>query len=442
MVRFSDIFKKHLKQSDKTSSVLFPSAKAPKVTLNKPEQQVSSRVKRSVLIKLPPRVSGAIRPPQDTVKSFEIAVVEEKEKLSIEATEPKIFSMPSSGISLPETVKPEESTLAEGSPEKKSVSDLDLAEAIKIQQVEDLQKADQLYQAMSSLMEKILTEIDNASPFQEVSINNIISLVEEVVTLVIRGDRSLLDLVYRYSSKNYLISHMVNVCILSIELSKALGYNKSKLEELGLAALLHDIGMQQLVPLVGRNVALSPTERESISNHILQGKDILEGVEGMLNLAKVVCQQHHERISGKGYQGIVKNQIHEAAQIVGLADVFEAMTHPRPHRKKKVAQEVLKELLEGMPGDFDKNLLRVLVKRIGIYPAGSWVELNTGEIGRVARVNERFLLRPIIQIIFNSQHQKTAPIKTFDLAKHPNIFIKSFVDESDLKIETNNESKE
>lgn len=442
MVRFSDIFKKHFEQPVKTNSSSSYEESKSKDLSNPSKEQSLTGLKHGILIRLPPRDSQAIKSSLEVTKSSEPAKVDTEKISLVEPAESKIPMTLSSRTSLAEIIKTKDVPLSEKVTATKKINGLDLAEAIKIQQIEDVQKAGQLYQAMSNLVERILAEIEKNSSFQEVSIEEITKLIDEVVTLVIKGDRSLLDLTYRGSFRNYLIFHMVNVCILSIEMGKTLGYNKSKLEELGLAALLHDLGMQPLVSLVDQADVLSPVERESIKKHIFQGQDILEGVEGMINLAKIVSQQHHERINGKGYQGITDKQIHEAAQLVGLADVFEAMTHPRPHRKKKSVQEVLKGLLEGASGEFDKNLLRILVKRIGIYPVGSWVEFNTGEVGRVAHVNERFLLRPIVQVVFNAQRQKVRPIRTFDLSKNPNVFIKSFMDESDLEAEVTDEVSE
>jgi HD-GYP domain-containing protein (c-di-GMP phosphodiesterase class II) len=423
MVRFSDILKNHLPSSP-ADGVSKPVSESNVVPVSgDSKMQVQQGIKHGILIKLPPRNIPADKPvPEATVTE----------------SKPTIPLVPPVEIK-PLPVKEPETNFAEilkagsqASHESKPVKELDLAEAMKIQQIEELQKADQLYQAMTGLMERILLEMVKDPSLAGVNIKEITGLIDEVINLVISGDRSLLDLTYRYSPQNYLVSHMVNVCILSLELAKTLGYNKSKLNELGLAALLHDLGMQEVISLVERPVILTAEERELIKKHIEHGPNILEKIQGMVSLASIVSQQHHERIKGTGYQGMTREAIREAAQIVGLADVFEAMTHPRPYRKKKVAQEVLKELLESLSDDFDKNLLRILLKRIGIYPAGSWVELNNGEIARVARVNERFLLRPVVQIVFNAQHQNLTDIRIMDLAKSPNVFIKSFIDESEL----------
>ncbi|MBI4712649.1 MAG: hypothetical protein HY762_05030 [Planctomycetes bacterium] len=91
--------------------------------------------------------------------------------------------------------------------------------------------------------------------------------------------------------------------------------------------------------------------------------------------------------------------INEYAKIIGLADTFEAITHARPHRPSRSGQAAIKELIETAAEQFDKEVLKVLVKRIGIYPVGTWVKLNTGEVARVVRVNEMFPLRPNVMVM-------------------------------------------
>jgi hypothetical protein len=124
--------------------------------------------------------------------------------------------------------------------------------------------------------------------------------------------------------------------------------------------------------------------------------------------------------------------IHEYALIIGLADTFEAITHSRSYRKQKSSQVAIKDLIETAGDDFDRNALKVLVRRVGIYPVGTRVELNTGEIARVVKVSESFPIRPMVTILLTSDRTPPIEPKTIDLAKNQNVYIRTTLDEEEL----------
>ena len=273
-----------------------------------------------------------------------------------------------------------------------------------------------------SLAKEILNNVKSDQPIKLVSLKD---LVTKIVDHLLLGDKELLNLFYEHSQENYLYAHIVNVLILSIDLGLALGFNKSKLNELGLAAFLHDIGMSKFEKIYLQSRSLSEEEYGQIKGHPLWGVEILAQLKDIPEVIIIAVKEEHERMDAKGYpQRLGGTQISEYARIIGLVDVYEALTHERSYRKKYLAHEAIKELLNNGALLFDQSTLKVLVNQVGLYPIGSWVELNTNEIGKVIINNEKFPLRPVVKLNFVNAGLKLSEPRVVNLAKQLNLFIK------------------
>ena len=144
----------------------------------------------------------------------------------------------------------------------------------------------------------------------------------------------------------------------------------------------------------------------------------------------------HERIDGTGYpEGLKNDEIHEYARIVALADVYDALTHLRPHRGPVESPGAVRELLAmASSGIFELRIVKVFINRIGLYPVGIWVELNTNEIGKVVSANHDYPLRPKVNAIFGPDKQRLAQMKFIDLSKMATAYIKRSVKLQDLNL--------
>ena len=325
---------------------------------------------------------------------------------------------------------------AGGAIEQTKHTSLNLSGIIKAQETQEITKALELYDNLASFSQLILEQVDKKTSLKTINLKGITNIIQEMVSLIMRGDRGLLDLIYRSSKDNYLVAHLVNTCILSLEVGKGLGYSQSQLEELGLAAFLHDVGMQEVYPLICQQDKLSRQEYEKIKMHVITGVNLLKEIDGLAPVILEACVQHHERITGNGYRGLDSKAITKYAQIIGLADTFEAITHSRPYRRQRSGQSAIKDLIETASDLFDRKALKMLVKRIGIYPVGTWVELNTGEIARVIKANEQFPIRPVVTIIILADKSTPIETKAIDLTKAQNIYIKTTLDEEELSSKT------
>lgn len=292
------------------------------------------------------------------------------------------------------------------------------------------ERSRELYEEAVELAKKILKL---GSLRQPIDGRKISELIEKIVGQLMIRDKELINLTGRFSGENYLWCHLVNVAILSVRVGMELGYNKSGLVKLGVGAFLHDIGMAKVLPLAGKKQKLTKKEYSEIKRHPIYGAKILDESYKIEPSAIYIAHQQHERINGSGYpRGIENGDINEYARIVGLVDMYEAMTHPRPYREKNPSQQAMKEIMESNGDLFEWRIIKMLAKCLDLYPVGSWVQLNTGEIGRVAGIDEDFPLRPAITIMFDADCKSLKKMKRIDLMGHSQLYVERPVDESEL----------
>ncbi|MBI4621094.1 MAG: HD-GYP domain-containing protein [Desulfobacterales bacterium] len=233
---------------------------------------------------------------------------------------------------------------------------------------------------------------------------------------------------------DYLIVHMVNVAIFAMEIGVGLLYSKEQLIKLGVAGLLHDIGMWKIPrEIIEKNGPLDDKEFDMVKKHPEFGFDILSSLgEEYAWLAEIVLQEH-ERENGQGYPRRLKEEeINENAKIIGLADVYEAISHSRSYKKYLIPHYAVKELLNTQRGLFSSHIIKALIGRLSIFPLYSYVKLNSGYIGRVIEVNEAYPLRPTVEILFDPQKKKVNKMQRIKLSDTPILYITGAVDKGDL----------
>jgi len=210
----------------------------------------------------------------------------------------------------------------------------------------------------------------------------------------------------------------VNVCILALAFGKHIGIPKDKMYELGLGALLHDIGMVQIPSrILLKKQPLTPAERAIMEKHTEYGLAILAKTQEIpVNVLKIV-HSHHERMDGKGYpQKLQSKEIGLLVRMVTIVSVYEALTRERFYTETLSPVAALKYLYTSGKAIFDAPLVEKFIQALGIYPSGCVVVLNSGEIGVVVNVNPQDRLRPTLRIVTNAQKQLLAQESVLELA--------------------------
>lgn len=226
---------------------------------------------------------------------------------------------------------------------------------------------------------------------------------------------------------DYTFEHSVNVCILSLVTGIGLGYNPLRLMDLGVGAILHDIGKLRISEKILKKPSqLTNEEFEEIKKHTVYGYEILKDKPNISMISAFIAFAHHERYDGSGYPLNLKGEnIHQCARIVAVADVYDALTSDRVYRKKLRPHEVIEYITSLGSQHFDKEIVECFVKYIAVYPVGTGVVLNTQETGLVVRLNPKTPARPVIRIIYDKDKKKLKNFYEIDLSKDKSVYVSS-----------------
>ena len=155
----------------------------------------------------------------------------------------------------------------------------------------------------------------------------------------------------------------------STALAVALNLNKDHIEIIREAALLHDIGKIAIPSeVINKPGKLSAEEFEIVKRHTLLGEEMLKSVyrykdEPLVKLSEQICRWHHERYDGNGYpDGLKGEDIPIAAQVVALADAYDALVSKRAYKESLSQAEALDMLQRGDCGAFQPILLECLIE--------------------------------------------------------------------------------
>lgn len=197
-----------------------------------------------------------------------------------------------------------------------------------------------------------------------------------------------------------IISNLVHVGIFGTKLGIGLNFSGEELEHLTLAGLLHDIGIFTLPPeLLSKAGKLTPQERQLLERHPIAGHDIVAHLGPRFGWLASVILQAHERWGGQGYPHRLKGRaIQDFAHVIGICDIFDALISSRPYRRRLLPHEAIRELFQKEQASFPREILKALVEQLSVYPLGTMVRLNTGEVGVVIRLNPRYPLRPVVRV--------------------------------------------
>jgi len=230
-------------------------------------------------------------------------------------------------------------------------------------------------------------------------------LVQPVVDSIMRNEYSIVGLTALKDHDEYTYAHCVNVSVLSISMGQALGFDRQTLADLGVAALLHDIG-KLAVPgdVLRKPGALNDAEWASIRRHPLEGVTMMFRMQGLSPLlldAARVCLEHHMNFDRTGYPD-VDTEWGQAvmSRIVAVADCFDAMTAHRVYSKRaRTPFEALQVLLGPARVQFDPAVLWALVRTVGLYPAGCVLVTNSQHVLLSVSPNPKDLRRPVCRVL-------------------------------------------
>ncbi|MCZ6603479.1 MAG: HD domain-containing protein, partial [Planctomycetota bacterium] len=301
-----------------------------------------------------------------------------------------------------------------------------------------------------------LFDLDEAP--DHIRLDTVRQLIRSYMSFLKRSPGEALRFPYAGSPDAYLRQHSHNVSKLAMFLGMHFGEKDKDVEVLGLAAILHDVGLAELPDsLVNKREPLTEMELRWIHEHPTIGSRILESIEGLEPEVPLIVRQHHERIDGSGYpEGLRQEKIHRFAKILNLVDGYEALSAPRVYREELLPNEsmrviarplILTQAIE-LPGEiseddmehpspsramervvlqtpqvYDPPLVRAFLLCMGYYPLGSYVRLTSGEVARVVGTNGEEVRNPIVKVVLEESGEVPKQSVLIDLLTDKSRFV-------------------
>jgi putative nucleotidyltransferase with HDIG domain len=253
---------------------------------------------------------------------------------------------------------------------------------------------------------------------KNIAMTGVSTSVTPLVDSIFRNPNTLTLFSNIKASNENLETHSINCCILSLTFARHLGFDKTKMYELGVAALLHDIGETQIPDNI-LNKRGNPTKEEQdiLHNHCNIGATMLSKVNGIPHSAISVAQHHHERSNESGYPSKLSGEdIGLFSKIIAVIDMYDTLTTGLSNQPPITCSDALKHMYEWRNDLFDATIVEQFIQCLGIYPIGSAVQLSTGETGIVITVPEKNRLSPSVMLIKNSKNQTFLPPRIVNIA--------------------------
>ena len=239
--------------------------------------------------------------------------------------------------------------------------------------------------------------------------------IHAIVDEITKDESYMLELTALRNYDQYTYKHSVNVSVFAVALGIRLGLDKARLAELGFAALFHDFGKTRIpIDLLNKPDNFDSTDWSKMQEHPVYGAKLLAQsfpMDRHTARAMIVAFEHHKNLDGTGYPYINRARILNLfSRIVALCDYFDALTSGRSYRKEVLTvDQVIMQMIKQTDVKFDPYLLKVMIHIIGIYPVGSLLLLDTGELALVVRNNIDDLFRPDVKIIADTTGKRERP---------------------------------
>lgn len=193
--------------------------------------------------------------------------------------------------------------------------------------------------------------------------------------------------------------HSINVTVISLLLGKTLGLNKAQMLELGIGAMLHDLGKMELPDrLRWQDEQFSAAERQLYQGHVVHGVNLARKM-GLSPDATLLIAQHHELTDGSGYPSRIKaEKMSPLGRIVSLVNRYDNLCNPGNPAIAITPHEALSQIFTQNKGQFHTPTMTAFIHMMGIYPPGSVVQLTDERYAMVVSVNSARPIKPQVVI--------------------------------------------
>lgn len=254
------------------------------------------------------------------------------------------------------------------------------------------------------VLNEVITRASKGWLFNEYEVKELARRIVEDVNSVNKDN---INLFSSMVVDDYLTTHLIKVCILSILIGDKLNYNFNQLCDLAVGSILHDVGKDSF--------------EEKSPEHVVKGFEILRRYRGLSLMSSIVAYEHHENFDGTGYpRGLKGQEISEYSRIVSIANYYDTRLSASTVDNPIMPHQVYEEILANSGKRFDPDIVKVFGESITIYPSGCMVMLNNNKKGVVVSQNPGMPHRPVVRILTKARDNRQEDI---DLSKNFTIFV-------------------
>ena len=296
--------------------------------------------------------------------------------------------------------------------------DDELAKGVNLTESLELQIKEQCQEAVRNILLKYSYHNDQ-------ELDEIRNIADDIIYDIMNEPEVMYNLSSIRNKSESTYSHSLNVCALSVILALKLKLAKSKVKDIAIGCLLHDIGFTY-ISMDYSNInmeACSSKELKEIKKHIIYGYSAVENVDWLSVISKDIIISHHERMDGTGYPFRLKeDKIKIGTKIAAVCDEFDSRVYGNLTSKMKV-HDAIDYIISQAGVKFDFQVVKAFVDSVAAYPTGALVSTNQEEIGIVLRQNTKCPTRPVIRIIKDREGVKPEVWIEKDLTKELTLFI-------------------
>jgi HD-GYP domain-containing protein (c-di-GMP phosphodiesterase class II) len=290
-----------------------------------------------------------------------------------------------------------------------------------------------LYIRYSQKIRDFFRDIDQRNAPDSLEIKD---FIDKVLELIARHKDDVIQyILYGKHGESDEAENALNATILSILIGQECNLLSHKIHQLAASALLRDSGMLRIPAKIrDKKGELTPDELREIKTHPVHSYRIITKEIGFSEDVGIPAMQHQERWDGKGYpKNIRGSDISLHARIISIADAFEAMVSERPHRSAMTGNKAMRTMLGDNGRRFDPEILKIVVRTLGLYPIGSILQLSNAAIGRVIEHNPDAPMKPKVKIMINENGRAYLEDEgeIIDLSNIQGLFIAKAVDPKD-----------
>ena len=283
---------------------------------------------------------------------------------------------------------------------------------------DELPAAETSYESAQHLLEDITEQVASG---KVPDIDHVEQTVDGLVECVVRNADALLWMSKLRRTDNETYDHALSVSIHLMAFGRSLGLPPDELHNLGMGGLLKDVGFIKLPPeLIHKPGGLTQDERARMRQHVQIGCELLARDFSMPGAVFDIIVKHHERIDGSGYPAhLTGEEIGLFPEMTGLVDSYCAMSYPRAFRPARNPQWIIDELNSMRDERFNASVVDEFIQFVGLYPVGTLVELNSGEVGVVYEQNRVRRLKPRVLLLLGPDKTRNPSPGVLNLLNDP-----------------------